>query len=93
MNFYQMDVNEIERYMRNNNLSISDPMQSVIDQLKDALAELDALKSVLEELDLSNDPATLEDELRTVYYDWDCDRTELKTVKDDLEALKHEQSI
>ena len=91
MNYYSFDLHELDRISRDGDLD--DFTKAVLEKGLDALAELDALKSVLEELDLSSDPATLEDELRTVYYDWDCDRTELKTVKDDLEALKHEQSI
>lgn len=91
MNYYSFDLHELDRISRDGDLD--DFTKAVLEKGLDALAELDALKSVLEELDLSNDPATLEDELRTVYYDWDCDRTELKTVKDELEALKHEQSL
>jgi hypothetical protein len=91
MNYYSFDLHELDRISRDGDLD--DFTKAVLEKGLDAIAELDALKSVLEELDLSSDPATLEDELRTVYYDWDCDRTELKTVKDDLEALKHEQSI
>ena len=91
MNYYSFDLHELDRISRDGDLD--DFTKAVLEKGLDALAELDALKSVLEELDLSSDPATLEDELRTVYYDWDCDRTELKTVKDELEALKHEQSL
>ncbi len=91
MNFYQFDLYELDRFSRDGDLD--DFTKAVLEKGLNALAELEAIKGVLEELDLSTDPATLEDELRTVYYDWDCDCTELKTIKQELETLKNEQAL
>lgn len=88
MNFYQMDVYEIERYIRNNSIEASTLTNVLLDKLKEVTGSYEQLTEVLYELDLSDDARTLEDELRTVYYDWDCDRTELKTLKEEFEQFK-----
>lgn len=88
MNFYQMDVYEIERYIRNNSIEASVLTEVLIDKLKEVNAKYERIAEVLYELNLSEDARTLEDELRTIYYDWDCDRTELKTLQNEINVLK-----
>ena len=88
MNFYSMDVYEIERYIRNNAIEASTLTEVLLDKLKEVTRNYEGITEVLYELDLSNDPSTLEDELRTVYYDWDCDQTELKALKEEFEQFK-----
>jgi hypothetical protein len=44
MNFYQMDVDSIERHYRNTDQSIPDVVQALIDKLQDAEIELEQLK-------------------------------------------------
>jgi len=88
MNFYSMDVYEIERYIRNNSIEASTLTNVLLDKLKEVTGHYEQLTEVLYELDLSNDPSTLEDELRTVYYDWDCDQTELKALKKEFQQFK-----
>ena len=91
MNFYLMDVYEIERHLRNQpdflyvNGSLIDIL---IEKLKEVTRNYEGITEVLYELDLSDDPSTLEDELRTVYYDWDCDQTELKALQEEINVLK-----
>ena len=41
MNFYQMDVDSIERHYRNTDQSIPDVLQALIDKLKEAELELE----------------------------------------------------
>lgn len=88
MNFYSMDVYEIERYIRNNSIEASTLTTVLIDKLKEVSAKYERIAEVLYELDLSDDARTLEDELRTVYYDWDCDRAELKALQNEINVLK-----
>ena len=88
MNFYSMDVYEIERYIRNNSIEASTLTTVLIDKLKEVTRNYEGITEVLYELNLSDDPSTLEDELRTVYYDWDCDKTELKALQEEINVLK-----
>jgi predicted nuclease with TOPRIM domain len=93
MNFYSMDVYEIERYIRNNSIEASTLTTVLLDKLKEVTGKFENLKEVLYELDLSDDAQTLEDELRTVYYDWDQDQTELKMLKIENEGLRNELKL
>lgn len=93
MNLYQMNVDEIERHIRNNPQDVDTLTRVIFEKYKEVTATHEELCNVLDDLDLSTDPAMLEDELRTVYYDWDCDKEELKTVKKEFEEFKNEQSL
>jgi len=91
MNFYSMDVYEIERHLRNQPdfLYVDGSLIDIlIEKLKEVTRNYEGITEVLYELNLSDDPSTLEDELRTVYYDWDCDQTELKSLKEEFEQFK-----
>ena len=71
MNFYQMDVDAIERHYRNTNQSIPDVVQALIDKLKEAELELEALHDVLEHHDLSTYASLLDDELKDKKIDYE----------------------
>jgi len=71
MNFYQMDVDSIERQYRNTNQSIPDVVQALIDKLKEAELELEALHDVLEHHDLSTYASLLDDELKDKKIDYE----------------------
>lgn len=88
MNFYLMDVYEIERYIRNNSIEASTLTNVLLEKLKEVSAKYEEIATLLYDLDLSNNPSILEDELRTIFYDWDCDQTELKTLKEEFEQFK-----
>jgi hypothetical protein len=86
-----MDVYEIERHLRNQPdfLYVDGSLIDIlIEKLKEVTRNYEGITEVLYELNLSDDPSTLEDELRTVYYDWDCDQTELKSLKEEFEQFK-----
>ena len=84
-----MDVYQIERHLiAGKPYNSDDVIESLIEKLKEVTRNYEGITEVLSELDLSNDPSTLEDELRTVYYDWDCDQTELKALKEEFEQFK-----
>jgi len=89
MNFYQMDVYEIERHLiAGKPYNSDDVIDSLIEKLKEVSGKYEQITEVLYELDLSDDASILEDELRTIFYDWDCDRTEIKTLQNDINVLK-----
>ena len=71
MNFYQMDVDSIERQYRNTNQSIPDVVQALIDKLKEAELELETLHDVLNKYDLSTYPSLLDDELKDKKIDYE----------------------
>ena len=71
MNFYQMDVDSIERQYRNTDQSIPDVVQALIDKLHDAELELEALRDVLEHHDLSTYASLLDDELKEKKIDYE----------------------
>jgi len=71
MNFYQMDVDSIERQYRNTNQSIPDVVQALIDKLKEAELELEALHDVLDKYDLSTYASLLDDELKDKKIDYE----------------------
>jgi len=71
MNFYQMDVDSIERQYRNTDQSIPDVVQALIDKLKEAELELEALHDVLEHHDLSTYASLLDDELKDKKIDYE----------------------
>ena len=71
MNFYQMDVDSIERQYRNTNQSIPDVVQALIDKLKDAELELEALRDVLDKYDYSDCAPLLDEELRDAKIDYE----------------------
>jgi Asp-tRNA(Asn)/Glu-tRNA(Gln) amidotransferase A subunit family amidase len=88
MNFYQMDVDSIERHYRNTNQSIPDVVQALIDKLKDTERELNALRNVLDKYDYSDCPPLLDEELHDV-------RNQLATYADEskeLDRLREEAS-
>ena len=84
MNFYQMDVDSIERHYRNTDQSIPDVVQALIDKLKEVELELEALHDVLEHHDLSTYASLLDDELKEKKIDYE---NLLYTYKE-LEASK-----
>ena len=71
MNFYQMDVDSIERHYRNTDQSIPDVVQALIDKLKDTERELDALRDVLDKYDYSDCAPLLDEELRDAKIDYE----------------------
>ena len=71
MNFYQMDVDSIERQYRNTNQTIPDVVEALISKLKDAELELEALHDVLEHHDLSTYASLLNDELKDKKIDYE----------------------
>ena len=71
MNFYQMDVDSIERQYRNTDQSIPDVVQALIDKLKDTERELDALRDVLDKYDYSDCAPLLDEELRDAKIDYE----------------------
>ena len=93
MNFYQMDVEEIERYMRNNGLSVSDPMQSVIDQLKEANASLNALCESLTNNGIDAYPESVEEALKEKEVNYENLLYEYNELKKEFEEFKHEQTL
>jgi len=80
MIFYQMDVDSIERQYRNTDQSIPDVVQALIDKLKEAELELEALHDVLDKYDYSTYSSLLDDELHDV-------RNQLATYRDESEEL------
>lgn len=84
MNFYQMGVDSIERHYRNTDQTIPDVVQALIDKLKEAELELEALHDVLEHHDLSTYASLLDDELKEKKIDYE---NLLYTYKE-LEASK-----
>jgi hypothetical protein len=84
-----MDVYEIERHLiAGKPYNSDDVIDSLIEKLKEVSGKYEQITEVLYELDLSDDASILEDELRTIFYDWDCDRTEIKTLQNDINVLK-----
>jgi len=71
MNFYQMDVDSIERQYRNTDQSVPDVVQALIDKLKEAELELGALHDVLDKYDLSTYASLLDDELKDKKIDYE----------------------
>ena len=71
MNFYQMDVDSIERQYRNANQTMPDVVEALISKLKDAELELEALHDVLEHHDLSTYASLLNDELKDKKIDYE----------------------
>lgn len=88
MNFYQMDVDAIERHYRNTNQSIPDVVQALIDKLHDAEIELDQLKYVLDKWDYSTNASILEMELHDLANNLATYRDESK----ELDRLREEAS-
>jgi len=88
MNLYQMDVYEIERYIRNNSIEANTLTVVLIEKLKEVSGKYEEITTLLDDLDLSINAGDLEDELRTIFYDWDCDRQEIKALQNDLNVLK-----
>jgi hypothetical protein len=66
-----MDVDSIERQYRNTDQSIPDVVQALIDKLKEAELELEALHDVLEHHDLSTYASLLDDELKDKKIDYE----------------------
>lgn len=88
MNFYQMDVDSIERHYRNTDQSIPDVVQALIDKLHDAELELDQLKDVLDHWDYSTNASILDMELHDL-------SNQLATYRDEskeLDRLREEAS-
>lgn len=71
MNFYQMDVDSIERHYRNTDQSIPDMVQALIDKLQDAELKLEALRDVLDKYDYSDCALLLDEELRDAKIDYE----------------------
>jgi len=80
MNFYQMDVDSIERHYRNTDQSIPDVVQALIDKLQDAETELEQLKDVLDKWDYSTYPTLLNEELHDL-------SNQLSTYRDESKEL------
>jgi archaellum component FlaC len=85
MNFYQMDVYEIERYLRNNSVESSELCKALIEKLSELTAEYEQLSDVLAYFDLSSDCSILEIELKQK-------ADEIESLQDNVENLKHEIS-
>jgi len=96
MNFYQMDVNEIERYMRNNSIGINDITQSLIDQLKEVSRNYEQITEVLNGWDYETDPVLLEEELHDLANEiarWKDESKELDKLQEENETLKNELKL
>ena len=88
MNFYQMDVDSIERHYRNTDQSIPDVVQALIDQLKEANIKLDALESTLDHYDYSTCNSILEMELQAKEDEYDALLEEYKELQHKMESLE-----
>ena len=53
MNFYLMDVYEIERYIRNNSIEASTLTNVLLEKLKEVSAKYEEIATLLYDLDLS----------------------------------------
>jgi len=83
MNFYQLDVYEIERYIRNNSIEASTLTNVLLDKLKEVTGHYEQLTEVLEDNGNSIDPQTLEYDLQNM-------EGYLNDLKENVENLKHE---
>jgi len=81
MNFYQMDVYEIERYIRNNSIEASTLTNVLLDKLKEVSYKYEQLTEVLERWDYWTDPIYLEDEL-------ELREDQLNELKEEIEKFK-----
>lgn len=85
MNFYQMDVYEIERYIRNNSIEASTLTEVLLEKLKEVSYKYEQLTEVLDDRSYSTDPQLLDDELE-VSEDF------LIELKQDIENLRDENA-
>lgn len=76
MNFYQMDLQDFERYVRNNSIT-DDLTLAILEDLTEINRIYDNFIEVLEEFDLCT-------------YNPEFLRMELKEAKNNLENLEHE---
>ena len=85
MNFYQMDVYEIERYLRNNSVESSELCKALIEKLSELTANYEQLSDVLDYHGLSNYNAQfLDTELKELFVELDNLKYELKQLKDEV---------
>jgi predicted RNase H-like nuclease (RuvC/YqgF family) len=86
MNFYSMDVYEIERHLiAGKPYNSDDVIDSLIEKLKEVSYKYGQLTEVLERWDYWTDPIYLEDEL-------ELREDQLNDLKENVENLKHENS-
>lgn len=84
MNFYQMDVYEIERYLRNNSVESSELCKALIEKLTEITVNYEQLTDVLDYHGLSNYNAKfLDSELKEIFTSIDNLEYELKQMKDE----------
>ena len=88
MNFYQMDVYEIERYIRNNSIEASTLTEVLLDKLKEITGSYDKLTEVLEDRDFSINPVELDSELKIKEVEYENLADEYKALQDELNVLK-----
>ncbi len=86
MNFYQMDVYEIERYIRNNSIEASTLTTVLIDKLKELNYKYEQLTEVLDSYCFSTDPQLLDDEL-------EISEDFLQELKDNNTSLQDELNV
>ena len=84
MNFYAMDLNELDRIGRD--AMLNDYEKAILEKGLDVNAELQALREVLEERGLSINPNDLEIELSAMHHDYEFLLEEFNELKKEIEA-------
>jgi hypothetical protein len=84
MNFYAMDLNELDRIGRD--AMLNDYEKAILEKGLDVNSELQALKEVLEERGLSINPNDLEIELSAMHHDYEFLLEEFNELKKEIEA-------
>lgn len=100
LNFYQMDVNEIERYIRNNSIEASTLTEVLLEKLKEVTGKYEKLTEVLDNYSLCNyDAKFLDTELKEAFdhiliieNETSSLKEDNETLKDEIDNLKHEIS-
>lgn len=88
MNFYSMDVYEIERYIRNNSIEASTLTSVLIDKLKELSGTYEQLTEVLEDKNLSINPLELGKELAIKEVEYENLHYEYNTLRDEMADLE-----
>ena len=88
MNFYSMNVYEIERYIRNNSIEASTLTEVLLEKLKEVTGSYEQLTEVLEDKNLSINPLELEKELAIKEVEYENLQYEYNTLRDEMADLE-----
>jgi len=88
VNFYQMDVNEFDRYIRNNPNEVSTLARVLFEKYRDAKEDLDAFYEALQEMGFDAYPDSLITEIKEKQIDYDNLLYEYNELKKELQAIK-----